>query len=89
MEREMMVEKVRSYVGLDATDFDGQDEGGKYKVVPVAEPPAKIARRIKRCGGCHDSFYNGRMNCTGQSWCWSLKDDENFRKRGTPRCWHS
>ncbi len=79
---------VRSYVSMDAPEYHGEDEGGRYKMVEVQEPPAKIKRRMSRCGGCHDAFYNHRQNCTGQSWCWSLKHDEDFRTRGRPKCFH-
>ncbi len=31
-------------------------------------------KRIERCTGCRNNFYNGRDNFDGKKVCWSLKD---------------
>lgn len=78
---------VRIY-GADPETAHNHDEGGYYHMETVKEPPAKIKRRMRRCSGCYNAFYNGRGNVGGRSWCWSLENDENFRNRGgVPRCW--
>ena len=65
---------------------EGRDEGGAYHVETVAVPSwVKPAR--KHCGGCRSDFYNGRMNCTGKSWCWMLKKSYATRKTRPP-CFH-
>ena len=63
-----------------------KDEGGSYRLEVKAIPSwVTQARRI--CAGCHDDFYNYRANCTGNSWCFSLKP--SFAKRKTrPPCYH-
>ena len=63
-----------------------RDEGGTYDVetVPV---PAWVHRAQKHCPGCHDNFYNGRVSCTGNTWCWSLKP-EYARRETRPDCYH-
>ena len=48
-----------------------------------------IEERKKLCSGCHDDFYNHRMNCTGKDHCWNLLDKGKFRKGFKPKCWHS
>lgn len=37
---------------------------------------------IKRsdCHGCHDEFYQERINCTGVG-CWSFKDAKKVRRK--------
>ena len=79
--------RVRSYVSSDTEVFDGKDEGGKYVLKEVSAPPPAIEKRRKQCGGCHNDFYNYRMNCTGKSWCWSLENAKNFSSRAKPRCY--
>lgn len=63
-----------------------RDEGGKFKMVK-ATIPAWVTKARRHCAGCHDDFYNGRGNCTGKSWCWSMK--QSYAKRKTrPPCYH-
>ena len=83
--------RVREYCA--EIESEGKDEGGYYKMVEAPDVPAKLRRqrehRIGRCSGCHDNFYNHRMNCTGQAVCWNLDDPLNFQCRGgKPKCWH-
>lgn len=75
---------VRVY-GAKETEADGHDEGGYFKMEKVPDISKKLRKRMARCVGCRNSFYNGRANITG-NYCWSLGNYENFRKRGTPRC---
>lgn len=69
-------------------EADGRDEGGFFKLVEVEPLPAKLTRRMERCAGCRDSFYNHRTNVSGNT-CWFLRDDKYFRRRGKPGCWHT
>jgi hypothetical protein len=78
----MIIRKYQS----EAEGSDGRDEGGYFKTVEVPDISKKLQNRMKRCGGCHHAFYNGRANITG-NYCWSLNNDNNFKKRGTPKCW--
>jgi len=81
-----MSDTIRVYQS-DAAGSDGYDEGGNFRL-ETATIPATLKRRMARCYGCHDSFYNGRANCGGRNWCWSLEHAEYFRKRGRPTCYH-
>lgn len=63
-----------------------RDEGGPFDVVK-AQVPSWVSVARKHCAGCHDNFYNGRQNCTGKSWCWSLKKSHATRKT-RPLCHH-
>lgn len=76
---------IRNYISGDATDFDGTDEGGKFKLIEVEQAPKNLKRRMERCGGCRNEFYNNRANTTGNH-CWSLTDADSFRGRGLPKC---
>jgi len=78
--------RVREY-GCKPEESDGCDVGGHYRLVEAPSIPAKLQKRLKRCSGCHSNFYNGRANVTGNM-CFSLATDENFRRRGTPKCFH-
>lgn len=79
---------IRQHVGENFEgEVAGRDEGGPYRLIEVEPLPPKLVRRMKRCGGCHDDFYNHRQNCGGNH-CFSLSNDENFRGRGRPRCFH-
>ena len=62
------------------------DEGGKYETKQAPVPSWFRAAR-QHCSGCHDDFYNARMNCTGAAHCFSMKP--SFAKRKTrPPCFH-
>ena len=65
---------------------DYQDEGGCFRY--EERPQHSWVRAAQQlCTGCHDNFYNNRANCTGNSWCFSLK--KSYGKRKTrPRCYH-
>lgn len=61
------------------------DEGGRYRLVDRSTP-SWVAGAQKHCMGCHNNFYNGRANCTGDNWCFSLR--KAYAKRKTrPRCY--
>lgn len=63
------------------------DEGGDYHAKIVTYPSWYDEAKM-RCAGCHDDFYNGRVNCGGIAHCLMLK--EEFGRRNTrPECWHS
>lgn len=82
--------KIREYISSEEAESrgcDGKDEGGYYRMVPVPVISDKLRKRMRRCAGCHDDFYNNRANCCGNT-CWSLKRDDNFRGRGKPACYH-
>ena len=49
--------------------------------------PAWIRNARQKCTGCHDDFYNGRMNCTGNAWCMMLKP-HYVKLKGKPNCYH-
>jgi len=74
-------------VSCGEAEAEGHDEGGFFRMKEVESTPPQIKRRMRRCGGCHDDFYNYRANCTGNH-CWSLTHDENFRGKGRPKCFH-
>jgi|GEM_PF-6176327 len=78
----MSEELVRVY-----GDGENRDEGGTYHRARHEVPDwVKLACR-RCCVGCHDDFYNFRLNCNGNSWCWSLKPQ--YAKRKTrPPCYH-
>lgn len=80
--------KIRDY-GADSATADGHDEGGYFMLTDVPELTAKQKRRMERCRGCRNDFYNGRANSGGANTCYSMDNDANFRKRGTPVCFHS
>lgn len=63
-----------------------KDEGGNYHLKEKPQP-SWVQPAQKHCGGCHDNFYNGRGNCTGNSWCFSLKKSYANRKT-RPGCHH-
>ena len=69
------------------SEAEGRDEGRFFRYKEIDPTPPKILRRMARCAGCHDNFYNHRANCT-ENHCWSLKSDNNFRGRGAPKCYH-
>jgi hypothetical protein len=77
--------QMREY-GVAEDKADGRDEGGWYKWVDAPEIPAKLKKRMSRCGGCYNAFYNHRSNVDGNT-CWSLPVDKNFRGSGRPKCW--
>ena len=60
-----------------------RDEGGQHHVETM-EIPAWVRQAQKHCGGCHSNFYNGRMNCTGKPWCFSLQKSYARRKTRPP-----
>ena len=63
-----------------------QDEGGRFHYETKTEP-AWVSSAQKHCSGCRDNFYNGRANCTGNSWCFSLA--KSYARRKTrPNCYH-
>jgi len=51
-----------------------KDEGGRHHYEKVQEPDW-VKKAQKHCAGCRDNFYNGRMNCTGNTWCMHLKPE--------------
>lgn len=63
-----------------------RDEGGEYSTRQI-EIPSWVPRAQRNCGGCHDNFYNGRLNCGNRCWCWSLKP-EYARRKTKPPCYH-
>ena len=63
-----------------------EDEGGKYHF-EEKQVPYWVKYSQKHCGGCHADFYNGRDNCTGNSWCFSLQKAYSNRKT-KPKCYH-
>ena len=73
---------VRSY----SSDGARKDEGGRFDM-KHAEIPHWVKRAMGWCGGCHDDFYNHRRNCTGNSWCFSLKVSY-ARRKTRPPCYH-
>jgi hypothetical protein len=75
--------KVRVY--CEETNAVGRDEGGWYRIEERPDVPTKLKRRMSRCAGCRNDFYNYRANITGNT-CWSLDSDDNFRRRGVPLC---
>jgi len=77
----MAEEPVRIY-----GEGPNRDEGGNH-TVETREVPTWYAKARQVCVGCHDNFYNGRANCTGKSYCFSLQ--AKFARRKTrPGCWH-
>ena len=80
-----MSDLIRVYTS-DRDDNVEYDEGGGFRYEKVKIPP-KLKRRMTRCSGCYNSFYNYRVNCGGKNWCYSLERDGNFKGRGTPTCW--
>lgn len=78
--------QVRSYC-LES-ESTGHDEGGYYRMKTVPALSAKLKRRIERCTGCRNDFYNGRSNAGGMNTCFSIERDSNFRRRGQPTCFH-
>jgi hypothetical protein len=77
---------VRVY--CEENEAEGQDEGGSFRMKEVPDLPKKLKRRLPRCIGCRNNFYNGRANVSGNH-CWSLERGAFFRGRGKPKCWHS
>lgn len=64
---------------------DYKDEGGHYHFEERSEP-FWVELAQKWCSGCYNNFYNGRANCTGDAWCFSLK--KTYVKRKTrPSCY--
>lgn len=64
-----------------------EDKGGKYHF-EERKVPYWVRYAQKHCSGCHDNFYNdGITNCTGNSWCFSLKKSYANRKT-RPSCYH-
>lgn len=76
---------IRVYGG-DEDNIEARDEGGGFRY-EEATIPAKLKRRMTKCSGCYNSFYNYRANCGGKNWCYSIERDVNFKGRGTPTCW--
>jgi len=77
---------VRVYCSQE--ESTGRDDGGYYKMEQRPDPPSKLQKRMSRCYGCHDDFYNNRANFGDCTHCWSLDDDENFKGQGKPGCYH-
>ncbi len=63
-----------------------KDEGGPLDYIKV-DVPLWVHKAQGWCGGCHDDFYNGRMNCTGKPWCFSLKESY-VKRKARPPCYH-
>lgn len=63
-----------------------RDEGGAYHIEHRPQP-AWVSAAQRHCAGCHDDFYNGRANCTGNAWCLSLKR-RYARRKTRPPCYH-
>jgi len=81
-----MSDLVRVHTSSDDKEgLDGRDEGGNFRMKEVVIPP-KYKKRMTRCGGCYNASYNYRSNVGDRSWCWSIENGENFRKRGNPKC---
>lgn len=78
----MATEPVRIYGSGPA-----RDEGGDFHY-EEKQTPTWVTRAQKKCTGCHDNFYNGRANCTGNHWCFSLKRAAKHRGSGKPSCYH-
>lgn len=78
--------KVRSYVG-NPEIADGKDEGGFFIWKDVSDISGELKNRMSRCAGCHDAFYNNRVNI-GANHCWSLSNGKNFKTKGLPKCFH-
>lgn len=78
----MATEPVR----VHCSDGPNRDEGGNFRV-EERKAPSWVGPAMQHCGGCHDNFYNGRSNCTGNSWCWSL-DKKYARRKTRPPCYH-
>ena len=76
--------QVRSY--CTEAESTGRDEGGFFRMKTVPELSAELKRRMERCAGCHNDFYNRRSNSGGKNTCYSLERDSNFRGRGRPEC---
>ena len=76
---------VRFY-GADPDKADGKDEGGYFTLKEQPEIPKNLRRRMERCAGCYNDFYNNRANCGNINTCFSLDNYDNFRKRGQPKC---
>jgi len=67
-------------------DGPHRDEGGSHSTREVEIPPW-VREAQRHCSGCRDDFYNGRMNCTGNPWCFSLQ--KSYARRKTrPPCYH-
>ncbi len=79
--------KVRSYIG-NAEMADGKDEGGYFRWIDVPDIPKKLVKRMIRCSGCHDDFYNHRINISGNH-CFSLNVNKYFSSKIKPKCFHS
>ncbi len=77
---------IREY--CDKEKSEGRDDGGYYRMIKVKPIPANLQKRMIRCGGCHNNFYNNRANWCG-NYCWSLDNYDNFRsKKSKPKCYH-
>jgi len=62
-----------------------KDEGGSHHI-EERTTPAWVIAAWRKCRGCHQDFYNGRANCTGNHWCFMLK--ASFaRLKGKPSCY--
>ena len=77
----MSAEHVRVY-----GSGPNRDEGGQFHYVEK-QVPSWVRPAQRHCRGCHDNFYNGRANCTGDSWCFMLQ--KSYARRKTrPPCHH-
>jgi hypothetical protein len=81
----MKTRMIRVY-GCSAERSQGQDEGGYYQIVEAPALDPTLEKRMQRCMGCRNDFYNHRQNCGGNT-CWSLPRDANFKGPGKPTCW--